>query len=699
AVRAAVNTPLDEDEPDQMVLTPEQSDHLATYLSLFFDKVTPPPANSVRDYIVWLEDLIGADPERDPEDKSILPNADSDEIVELIVPDYSLDMIAQLRHEIARRDVPDDWRHGGEDPIVARDLAALNRFKSVLGDLQTAHSLLASLGIDVQGSEPMSWTEFVEDVKAAVSSATVERQPNRAGRVLVTTVANARGLAHRFVCIPGLSEGIFPAPTPEDLLYLDSERATLKQQGIELATQAERAADDSLFYELLSLAKDALILSRPTVQDGAPWPPSHLWQAVRAVYSDTDSDEVLRQVKVGEVVNAEDAASLREAALAVAADLNSDALAAAGLYNWLVNHHNDYWTHIRRGRDIERGRINGRTGRYSGHIADAKLQAFIRAQLGAGRVWSASQLNDYGVCGFRYFTKRLLKLEALEEPEEGLNNRQRGTIFHEILERTYRHFQDVQCVIAPENSDFALETLRGIAADVLPNAPARLGFRASPLWQQEQAVILRKLEALVRLDFSEDSPIGKKYPGQRIPYALEAPFGGLTAWGLDLMIDGEPETLRLRGQIDRIDVIDGARLVIVDYKSGSTPIKPQEIGDGRNFQMMVYLRAAESLLAWEQAAGGLNGAEVAGGLFWHISSRAVDDHAYLLSESKNVRPQMDAALEHLGQYIADGRVGIFGTTPNKVRDGRCVSYCEFSQFCRISISGGQRSEGDDEADA
>ena len=51
--------------------------------------------------------------------------------------------------------------------------------------------------------------------------------------------------------------------------------------------------------------------------------------------------------------------------------------------------------------------------------------------------------------------------------------------------------------------------------------------------------------------------------------------------------------LRVRGYIDRVESVDG-RAVVVDYKSGTTPIPRREMEIGRDFQMMVYVLSLES---------------------------------------------------------------------------------------------------------
>ena len=104
-------------------------------------------------------------------------------------------------------------------------------------------------------------------------------------------------------------------------------------------------------------------------------------------------------------------------------------LLSRAVYSWLSQERTAYWSHVLRNRDIEMRRIsNVPHDHYTGRLADERLIQYVQERLSPKRVWSASQLNDLGVCGFRYFAKRLLKLDAIEEPDEGMDVKQRGTL-------------------------------------------------------------------------------------------------------------------------------------------------------------------------------------------------------------------------------------------------------------------------------
>jgi ATP-dependent helicase/DNAse subunit B len=307
-------------------------------------------------------------------------------------------------------------------------------------------------------------------------------------------------------------------------------------------------------------------------------------------------------------------------------------------------------------------------------LQDPALVAEAARAFAPDSMWSATKINDYGVCGFRFFAKRLLGLEELQEPEAGMTPAQRGTLNHNILEETYRRVRSDGLTISPDNADAALAILRDAARVEFARAPQHIGFQTPMAWEQEQAAILRKLEALVQSDFAGAGPVSKFGDVGRQPYQVEASFGFEKSAPVTLDL-GEAGTLRLRGRIDRMDRI-GDSVVIIDYKSGSSTIPTSEMQAGRNFQMLVYLLAAQELLQ----RNGDTSLRVAGGLFWHLPNRTAS--GTIRVDNDKDADAIDAAMEHLARYVADGRAGDFTVHPSKLDGDLCVRYCELRALCR-----------------
>lgn len=658
ALNSAVAAPVNDDEDDTLEPAPVDAQQVEA-LENWFDALTPPPAATAAEYVAWLEQLIGYDPAADEEEAGDEAGAVG----------YTLNMLTCVRQS----------RDG-------RDLAALAEFKRILRSFLAAQSLTEALGQDPR----LTWEAFLSELRAAVGAVSVQRSPNRDGQVLVTTVTDARGLPHRHVFLLGLSEGIFPAPAPEDYLYLDSERRQLAAAGVALETQAERSADESLFVEMVGLAGETLTLSRPTVKDGKPWPESHLWREVTARLS--DAEECLERVRSGAVVPVAQASSPDEALLAVADGLNAPRLdpQVVSVYNWLIEIGDAGWRQVRHGRDIELRRLSSRPhDEYAGRLQAQQSRVWVASRLGPDRVWSASQLNDLGMCGFRFFARRLLELEPLEEPEEGLDSAQFGTLHHDILELTYQLLGSTP--IRPENQQAALRALEEAADRVFSAAPKRLGFRPSALWDYEQKTIRRRLRRLVERDFSESSPLQKAFvaEAERRPYRQEAAFELPL---VELTIGDGVERLWARGRIDRIDRF-GDRVYLVDYKTSSTVINKQEMQAGRNFQMLVYLLAAQRLLDQDPAPDAPR--QVAGGLFWHITREQGETSGTVTPED----PAVTESLKSLAQRIRRGRAGDFAVQPARLTDGRCSKNCVYSRLCRVSVTHRRKQETPDEPHA
>ena len=126
------------------------------------------------------------------------------------------------------------------------------------------------------------------------------------------------------------------------------------------------------------------------------------------------------------------------------------------------------WRRVAAGRRVEGGRLSWSPfDQYSGVLSHPFALGEIARQLGSERVWSATQLNDYGLCGFRFFAKRILRLEAAEEPEAGIDALQLGQLCHSILESTYRRIRARGLAIDERNQKKALAILEELAPPML----------------------------------------------------------------------------------------------------------------------------------------------------------------------------------------------------------------------------------------
>lgn len=635
------------------------AEELHAALSAFFVCVSPPSHATYAEYVYWLNDLIGEPLEGD-----------------WAAPDDSAP--TRLLSQLAAAPVP--------EPILSRDMLALDRFKQMLSNLLQAQQLVDTLE---NQDDVVAWARFWADLNSTLEHTPLEHNVERAGRVLVTSVTDARGLPHAHVFVMGLSEGIFPMRMPENPLYLERELQALRATGLPIVTAEELAGDDGLFYEMLNLAQSTLTLSRPTTKGGAVWVESHLWRATASAFDDSDALIQAGTVRADELPALAAVASYSELGTRIAAVFSApqpdEATFAA--YNHLVGANPALWRQVWQGYAGESARLSAAPhDAYSGVIQAEPLVQALEARLGAHHRWSASQLNDYGICPYRFFAGRVLRLVALEEPALGIDARQLGELNHNILERTYRQLALEHVVIAPAQLAYALEVLHATAESVLVRAPQVFGFRESAVWAQEKAVLLKRLVAFVRYDFTEmDAQLRKHLPdlSERYPYQMETPFGIGGQGKLFELSDSLP-SVSVFGYIDRIDRYDD-RAIVMDYKTSQTLIAPKELDAGRNFQIMFYLLATQDILDAKRTLEPNAPRHVAGGFFWHLYS--LKQSGMLVWQDPQDAARIDAAREHIARYIQQARAGDFAVRPSKLeQNGRCTTYCHFSRLCRVAVT-------------
>lgn len=499
-----------------------------------------------------------------------------------------------------------------------RDIAALQAFKDVLRGLLLAETITASLSPPpAPPPPPLPYARFFSELAAAVAAASYRLPRPRDGAILAAPVLQARGISFRAVALLGLSEGEFPQQEREDPLLWDEERVSLAARGASLPLRL-RGDEISLFYQAATRARQRLLLTRPYLSEqGQAWEPSPYWQEVQRLTAASPQRQ-----------NADaQPASLPEYLAAVGGGVEVQRSAAI----------------------LETRQARRAAGPHEGDLAH--LTARVHSFFPPDHVWSSSGLESYAVCPFQFFVRTVLGLEPRPAPTEGFDVLILGSIYHAVLEEVYRRARD-----QGEWSEAALlALLPQVAGPLLEDAPRRYGFRPGPLWayqrQEMLALLARNLAAL------------SQAAGAYAPLALEAAFGLAARPPLDLSTAEQP--LRLRGYIDRIDQAPDGRLRIIDYKSGSTPIRPNDLTEGKRIQLPLYALAATRAL-------GLG--EVHQGHYWHLGAAKPSS----LTLETYGPEAMTTAVAHARSHVRGIRAARF--QPHPPAEG-CPASCPATAFC------------------
>jgi hypothetical protein len=215
-----------------------------------------------------------------------------------------------------------------------------------------------------------------------------------------------------------------------------------------------------------------------------------------------------------------------------------------------------------------------------------------------GRRLSATALQTWASCGFRYFLGQVLGLGERLDPEAvvEISPADRGSLVHEILERfidqAIRRPGGPPLPEEPWSADDA-ERLQAIAGDLFVETEAK-GTTGRPLrWRLQQQFVRGDLDAFLAADSELRAELGTR------PAHAELAFGFDESPPLTIDL-GPGRRLAFRGKIDRVDQTADGSHVVYDYKTGRGDhyrgLDADPVLEGTTLQLGLYAEAVRHRL-------------------------------------------------------------------------------------------------------
>lgn len=282
--------------------------------------------------------------------------------------------------------------------------------------------------------------------------------------------------------------------------------------------------------------------------------------------------------------------------------------------------------------------------------------------------FSATAFNMYGECPYKFFLARVLNLSPSDEEGE-YTAMARGTVLHKILET---FFKNHRTGLEDKKLDEYLAEIKTLTDEIMGSLYSKESFLHPLLFEIEKNEIAKSIIKYITWYL--------KQAGDFKPVFFEMGFG----YKQDFSFEFAPDIL-FSGKIDRVDEDSNGRLIIFDYKSGSTP-DIKQIEEGTNFQMPLYIMACEQLLK----------KPVVGGAFISLNKGAVDN---ILVRDKNLSfvskrrkkgilsqeewdDLLSAVKDTIKRYTDNIRVGQFPIQPKKCpKTDLFGSFCDFTAIC------------------
>ncbi len=592
-----------------------------------------------------------------------------------------------------------------ELPHVMLDVRGLEALRRALVVALKSMEGTASLAGDFRAVDPARVVTFLSEAARALNvEVSIGKTADRRGlRVLEAT--DVRGLRFRAVFIAGLVEGGFPLRASRDWIYPHEERERLKREfdlTLEDISPATLLKEEHYFYQAACRATERLYLSRPLLlNDGSETVGSYyINELARAINPfNLESEAVRRDFDGTEIFAASTVAELNSS-LVRQDERHRHQAGRAGLQSHhLINElsrraeaEGHFAPELTRRIDIERQRAGTQFGSHDGQITSPALLAMLQQRFGSEYVHSASGLSTYGNCGYRFFANRLLRLEPRGEAALDLQAIDAGKLLHDVLRRFFERHRGERLTDTDRGS-LRIE-LRGVADQVFKEHERAVPPLNPDIWKIDCEIRKIILDQVLLYELS----VQKQTRADVRSRYFEVAFGMTPREAADPESKREQlelrrstatgeESLKIQGQIDRVDEAEDGTLVAYDYKL-STGANAEDMKAGRSLQLPIYLEALERLL--------LPGHAIAGGGYYILKAkpgrrnsgiyrREFADYLGLQAKNSilsdvdwhNVREEVIA---RIWEFFDGMRAGDFRVRPSQ--GYLTCKFCDYSAVCR-----------------
>ncbi|MGZ5555031.1 MAG: PD-(D/E)XK nuclease family protein, partial [Candidatus Aminicenantales bacterium] len=580
----------------------------------------------------------------------------------------AIEEIEELSAAIGRilAKIPEPEADGTHDlKRLCQAFAALLRDCSRTGselDVRSRQALLDRLDEFISDSRfpALSLKEALDLIKSAGASLRVGASPPLAGRHHVAGLSTGGYSGRQVTFVAGLDEAVFPGRGLQDPVLLDEERAAISPS---LPTSAD-GLRSNLFglAAVLASLQGRVVLSYSSydiVEARESFPSSVVLQAFRLLRGEPDLDYAALEKALpeasgflpGDSGRALDEAEWWLARLTVEPRPDGPLSVTANFPD------------LAAGLVAVAAREGDKLTVYDGIVDIDPLRAQVDPVAGSKAVMSATRLELLAKCPFGYFMRHVLEVQPPEEVAfdrtRWLDPLQRGSLVHEIL-------CEFMTEVAEKGEDVSAARHAALMARLAGRHIAEMRLKIPPpsdgIFESERRDILETLAIFMAAE--------EKRETKGRPLAFEKAI-------VDEAISlGRGRSFRLRGFIDRVDLIGQDTYRIIDYKTGNPA--PYEglvhFGRGRTLQPALYAVALEQIMARERPGARPFVAE-SGYLF--PSRRGEGDEIMVGNFDRN---KLRALLNDL---LALLEKGYFLAGP----EAKC-GYCDYRNAC---VSGGPDS--------
>jgi ATP-dependent helicase/DNAse subunit B len=619
----------------------------------------------------------------------------------------TLSLIALLRNLLARRPVPDHCRsfrdilksigsptpgypdESGEGITLSEDeQIALQAFDQILTDLEE---------LPGRDDEILSFPEFLSRIRLLLMDRRIRKEECEG--VFVTGIRDIEQMQVPYLFLASLNEGLIPRLNYR-LPFINGSEAGKIGDDLHVHLRTERYR----FISALLAGRKQVYMSSFEHRDERVALNSSFLESIKQAGSFPSWGE---ETSTPEPDGYSDSESAYYSGAMMALARWDEALA------FLPDHEriSDIISRISIERNF-RFRLNRSV--YDGIIGeDQSIRQEMEERFGQAYVWSASLIETYARCPYRFYLEHILRIKPLPLLGSDLSPDAKGRLIHSVVCRFKRRIQGENGFpIRQEKYHDAVSAILEIAREELDTVTYE-----TPVWLAKRRQLIGGerygagvFEKYVAAEIARLAPDEEgNEPMHYVPGHFEFSFGAVQDQGddpasvphpvnlADIAIrrlnerpdlpwscEDIPKDLFLCGKIDRIDLTESGDFGVVDYKTGIKIPSTTEISSANALQLPLYLMAFAEI----------SGKNPVYGSYCHLHRSVTHAMSLYNPEYKKTLPRgkmpksepkwddiIDNAIFHTCDHIMHIHQGIFpihadrGCSPDW--------YCPYKTVCRF----------------
>lgn len=440
----------------------------------------------------------------------------------------------------------------GEDALAAENKAL---WQMICNSLDTV--------VTVSGDCPADPDSFLAQLKVVFSATDIGRIPAFADRVTVGSADMLRLYGKKHIYLIGVNAGVFPASISDGSYFSDRDREMLSRCGLSIKPELETKG-----------ARELYIFSRAF---------SYATESVTLTYSaaNTRMKPIDPAEAIGKICRLCGIKPISIASLGTAGSIFTPAAALERMGEL-----SEDYAAVREAL-IESGHAES-VAVCEGDIinSSANLGKDIVSDL-TGKVMTLNQtkIDSFVNCPFAYFCKYTIKLQSEERAE--FDARGIGSFVHAILENFFKALNE------EKKSSGELDKSE---RDKLTRAAAEKYISALGDDTVNASVRTRiKIDRLCRAARPVVDGLCEEFSASRFqPRYFELSISGAENSPSPISLKNSNGRVNIYGIIDRVDAYqrgDDVYLRVIDYKTGHKEFSPDDMAEGSNLQMFLYLKA------------------------------------------------------------------------------------------------------------